>query len=160
MGMRRGLRVALGAAVLAAIGTGGALAQKPPQGPANPDRLAGNWVLETRASGNCVTSFIVAGMVIAPPRTPGGDWAVTSRRALRRAAERGCPPVDGTEKLQEYRGAARIQGDLVAIVLRGRDGRTHTLGYRLQGDSLVSICTDCIERGTPWRRAAAAGPAR
>lgn len=160
MPMRWAIRFMLCGAVLAATAAG-ALAQKPPQSPANPDRLAGNWVFEGQANGACVVNRMLAGMVITAPRTPGGDYRVTSRRALRQTAGRGCPPVDGAEKLEELEGAARIQGGLVAIVLRGRDGRVHTLGYRLGDNTLASLCTDCIERGIPWRRTAAApAPAR
>jgi hypothetical protein len=160
MAMRWAIRFMLGGAVLAATAFG-ALAQKPPQGPANPDRLAGNWVFEGQSGDACRMTRMLAGMVITAPRTPGGDYRVTSRRAIRVTAGRGCPPVDGTEKLEELEGAARVQGGLVAIVLRGRDGRVHTLGYRLGDHSLASLCTDCIERGIPWRRTAAApAPAR
>ena len=155
------VRSMLGGAVLTAMLCGSALAQKPPQSPASPDRLAGNWVFSGRSGDGCVVGRMMAGMIITPPQVPGGDYRVTNRRALRQTASRGCPPVDETEKLEQLEGAARIQGDVVAIVLRGRDGRVHTLGYRLGDNSLTALCTNCIERSAPWRRTAALpGPAR
>lgn len=150
MAMRWGMRVLLGGALLASMAAT-ALAQKPPAapGPAG-DRLAGYWVFNRQTEADCRVTRMMAGMLVRPG--PRGDYVVTSRRAMRQTAGRGCPPMGASEKVEDLEGAMRVQGDLVAVVLRGRDGRMHTFGYRLGENTLTAECTDCIERGTPWRR--------
>lgn len=150
MARRRTVFTMLGGAALAALLASAAWAQKGPQAP---DPLVGVWRITGHNVHRCVVSIPTGTMIVRPPAQPGGDYTVRARHLWRNEALPGCPPPDSPGEQTDMEGAIRRQGNRVALVLRGGDGRVHgPWGYVLEGNTLRFQCETCIKSNFQWVR--------
>lgn len=150
MARRRRVFSILGGAAMAALIAGGALAQK---GPQVQDPLVGTWGITGQNVHQCVVSIPTGTMIVRPPSRPGGDYPVRARHLWRNEALPGCPPPESPGEQTDMEGAIRRQGNQVALVLRGADGRIHgPWGYILEGNTLRFQCETCIKTSFQWVR--------
>ena len=150
MAHRRTIFSILGGAACAALIATAATAQKAPT-PADP--LVGLYGVTGQNVHECRVSIPSGTLEVRAPERPGGDYPVRVRQSWRTQPLPGCPEPESPSESWDYEGALRRQGNLVALVLRGPDGRVlGPWGYQIEGNALRFICESCVKTNFRWVR--------